>query len=487
MGGGDSGDIFWFLLISEMKWSLFGDLRRNWPYWVCLIGYFWSLAADGVWSRFAADDPGNMAGYQARGLWNVAVDNVEFFTSSYRPFGGLFYLSVYKLAHLNPIPYRVIILIILTGNLVIAYYWVLLVTEKRQIAMLATFLSAYHVNLLALYYYTSFIYDILCFTFYFLAFTHYLKCRRNETPFTVKELSVLAVLYICALNAKEMAFTLPGLVIAYEAANLRPGHLRQIVRKCWMPIGLLIVVSIADIPAKIWGPHALAANSSYQLVPTFTGILNANASYIENIFYRPLESLRWQHTIWIWSLTLLLAVISRQRHLLFSWCCVTLIGTPTALIGRGGGPGLYIPLLAWSLFISSIIIGAGGMIGERRILRRLYWAGVFVLVGFVAWYTHRTKWTQMPAVYSGQVATWAAIEALRTLNIEIPKGGKVLFLDDPFDDWDMVFIARLWFRDPTLEVDLAKRTTRPAPVSELGKYDRVLKFEGKTLIVVTGR
>src|ERR671935_2150281 len=54
---------------------------------------------------------------------------------------------------------------------------------------------------------------------------------------------------------------------------------------------------------------------------------------------------------------------------------------------------------------------------------------------------------------SAQSRTWNALQELKLGEIRLPRGSSVLVRDDPFGGyWDMHFILRLYFRDPSLEV-----------------------------------
>jgi len=64
----------------------------------------------------------------------------------------------------------------------------------------------------------------------------------------------------------------------------------------------------------------------------------------------------------------------------------------------------------------------------------------------------------------------------------------VVFLNDPFDDWDMAFIAELWFRDRTVSIRLNKKT--PLTAEELARADFLFDWREGRLVPVghqTGR
>jgi hypothetical protein len=58
----------------------------------------------------------------------------------------------------------------------------------------------------------------------------------------------------------------------------------------------------------------------------------------------------------------------------------------------------------------------------------------------------------------------------------------VVFLDDPFVDWDMAFIAELWFRDRTVQVRLHRKT--PLTADEIARAGRVFDFDNGRLAAV---
>jgi hypothetical protein len=64
----------------------------------------------------------------------------------------------------------------------------------------------------------------------------------------------------------------------------------------------------------------------------------------------------------------------------------------------------------------------------------------------------------------------------------VKPGTHVAFLNDPFDGWDMAFIAELWFRDKSLQFHLQRKT--PLPPEELAKMT-VFDFQNGRLVQVT--
>src|SRR5262249_34839178 len=84
----------------------------------------------------------------------------------------------------------------------------------------------------------------------------------------------------------------------------------------------------------------------------------------------------------------------------------------------------------------------------------------------------------------GQQKTWRVIEQIRGLHVQPMRAATVLVLNDPFDGFDTMFIARLFWRDPTIQIFLGNRFDVPITAEKIREFDWVLSFEGSTLRVV---
>jgi hypothetical protein len=63
----------------------------------------------------------NLHYYWIRGTGELFIGLVAFWTTYYRPMGGLFYLVVYKTAGFSPLAFHLAALVILSANLVLLY------------------------------------------------------------------------------------------------------------------------------------------------------------------------------------------------------------------------------------------------------------------------------------------------------------------------------------------------------------------------------
>jgi hypothetical protein len=96
-------------------------------------------------------------------------------------------------------------------------------------------------------------------------------------------------LYISALNSKEMAVTLPLIVLIYEVLKCpRFGELKQFVRRNWrfaVPALIAGLLTVPYIYAKTQGSKALARLSAYRPSFSWHGFTTSNAHFVDELFY----------------------------------------------------------------------------------------------------------------------------------------------------------------------------------------------------------
>jgi hypothetical protein len=165
---------------------------------------------------------------------------------------------------------------------------------------------------------------------------------------------------------------------------------------------------------------------------------------------------------------------------------------PLAVLEGRGAACLYIPLAGWAVFAAVVMTDVAGaaarFLADEPLFRRAGYAGLFAAIlcmSFFFW--ARKNDYQRREFVRGAMAdlgrqTGDMIQQLRTLNPHIKSGAHVAFLNDPFDDWDMSFIAELWFRDKSLQFHLQRKV--PLPPEELAKMT-VFDFQDGRLVQIT--
>lgn len=455
-----------------------------------VLAYFLVLAWHSLWVHFSADDMMNLGGYWLAGPWKVLQGGILYFTNFYRPMGGLFYLPIYHFAGLDPFPYRVVILCILSFNLWLAFRFAELISGSLLVAFLATLFFSYHGKLLDLVTNTCVIYDILCFTFYFLAFTLYLESRRKgEIPGVGRSALILGC-YIGALDSKEMAVTLPVFFLAYELLFHPPSGARihSLIRwfrnegRLALLAGLLTAIYI---PGKLLGQSGFAHMEAYRPVITWQRFVDQQSLYANAYLYAHSGAFKGAALALLWVTLLILAFVtfSRRRQLIFCWVFMLFGTLPITFLLNRTGACLYIPLIAWSIFAATLVIQFGQWLSRQPDFGKVpRWAvvGIVMLLAVnlstsEALHEH----SNLPFILNAQKPTWSVIEQLQFLNPKIPHGSKILILNDPFADFDAYFIAALWFRDPSLDIELGNKMNPPLDAVGIERFDWVFRFDEK--------
>lgn len=181
------------------------------------VGWLLLFAHNGLKAPFSGDDLMNLHGHLSRSPAALIVDNLRYWSTAYRPLGGLCYVALYGCFGFEPLPFRVACFVLLALNLGLLWQFTLRLSDSREVAFLALLIAGYHAWFIDLYCSTGTIYDLLCYFFYLGAFNLYLRVRSQGRPLTWRQLGTSVALYVCALNAKEMAVTSPALLAAYEA------------------------------------------------------------------------------------------------------------------------------------------------------------------------------------------------------------------------------------------------------------------------------
>ena len=223
--------------------------------------------------KFAVDDIGNMAHYYRAGPLALAVSQFTVWRGDYRPMGGLFYVPILTFAGLNPVPYQAALLAILLANAYLVFRFARRLGVGELAAGLAALVVCYHAGLHNLYYNAACVYDVLCCFFFLAAFLYYLRIRENGGVPGARQIALFLALDLCALNSKEMAVTLPALLLIFEWIYRRPALTDRSSLLAWLrgPARVVLwatALTALDIYGKLYGPDALVNADAYR--PVFT-------------------------------------------------------------------------------------------------------------------------------------------------------------------------------------------------------------------------
>jgi hypothetical protein len=420
----------------------------------------------------------------------------------YRPMGAVFYLPLFQAFGLHPAVFHAVAMLLLLANAYLLYRLALVLGAGDLASGLAAFVVCYHAGLSALYYYTGFIYDVLCFFFYVAALLFYIGVRRRGRLLNAWETAAFLGLFLCALNSKEMALTLPVILLVYEWIYHRPalairGDVLAWLRSAGRVALCGAAMSLLSLCGKLFGPDPLLNAAGYHPVFSLHQVRLFQTAALGDLLLNQNYS-GWVKILAMWSLLLYLALRRDRPVLRFCWWFVLIAELPVEFLEHRTGANLYVPLAGMAIFGAVIFTDvarrlAGVLAREatfRRVDRRVLLA-VTVAAGVYFW-AHRNRylkeWLVRPAMARTGKLQAEILGQFRALDPRVAPGSRVAILNDPVEPHDPLngletyFIAELWFRDRSVTVYLP-RLNKISP-EELAHMDHVYAFEERKLVQV---
>jgi hypothetical protein len=286
--------------------------------WTAIIGYFIWYAAGGLRAHFSPDDMQNIYTYWGQGWQACASAIVTFWSSFYRPLGAAFYLPLFRVAGFDPLPYRFVIFVLVTLNMLIYTTFARMVSSNLFVTLVALSVWLFHGALFLVYYSNAIIYDILCFLFYIASMAVYAKIRLSGNSINWSLGLVVLLFSVLALDAKEMAASLPLTLLLMELIVFWPS-LRDWprCRKQLILLGGMIIVTIIYFVGKTTGPDALANVDAYHPRVSLDAWTQSLVWYTSQLLYREGQPLSAAAVLGVWAVLLVLAVAARSRLALF--------------------------------------------------------------------------------------------------------------------------------------------------------------------------
>jgi len=460
---------------------------------VGLFAWFIALTRRGLASWFDADDLMNLHLYWTT-PWSVLLKaNLAFWSSYYRPAGGLFYRSIYALWGFHALPFRIAVLALLSVTFVLLAIVVWQLTRSRWGVLIALLLVGINPTFAAAYFDTGNIYDILAYTFFWSGFALYVRFRQAGRLPGWGGLALVFGLFVAALDAKEIAVSLPVAVGLYELVWHPPANWRLVELWRWMrqegrfaAIGGL--ADIAYIVGKRYGPDSLWQVGAYQPHYSIGAYLQSLSHYLRDLINKSVPTPPFQ-IAGLLAAMLVLAAITRRRCLLWSVGFIAVSLLPLAFIPGRSGSAYLVPSVGWAVYIGGLLDWLLEWLTGRRIwlrgaLQVLLFAALVVKVA--PW---QRSWTKMQAgaAHEMQDRYRYYIEQIHALIPTPRKGAHILLLSDADgrDDWDVYFLMRLYYGDPKLEVHRMTVWKQHNVRVDPSGYDYVLDCVGNRFVLVS--
>src|ERR1051326_3880591 len=466
--------------------------RLDWQFWLgaaFVLAYFVYWTAEGLRCYFAPDDLLGEYYVWSRPLWKLIAANLFPFTNYYRPLGSAWYYMLFSIAGFHPLPFHLFAYALLILNLWLVFCFTTRLSGSREIGGLATLLGSVHAEFADLYFSTGPIYDIIACCLYLTASLYYLRIRQSGRTLSWKNIGWLVVLTLLAMNAKEMAATLPLMLGVYELIFHPPRMpLRSsAVARQLRPILVLAAAVLLSAFAKTRPGYdnPITGQLSYHWTITWRQYLSTTSAYLNNLFYTVDKFTPFPAALFL-LLLLALAWAFHSRPMLYAYCFFLFTSLPISFIPARAGFAQLIPMIGMSLYVAALLIelrdgllrvlpSAGS--ARRTVLAR----SPFVLfAGFVLAYApmlrqHFDDFT--PQITNKEEIMRASFGQIRSLCPTLPKGTRILFLDDRFDtdEYTLLIFLRLYYKDIEIIADRAKVT--PELAQQQSSYDKVFSLK----------
>jgi len=460
-------------------------------------GFFFYCAGFGLRTQFGYDDVMNIDFAWEPPLKNLALALVNPFTTFYRPVGSLVYRIVFDLFGLNPLPFRVVVYGFLLLNLFLVYKLALRLSGSGEIAAMSALLYTFHGRLAAIYLNNGTIYDVLCATFTFLTLLYYVGVRQAGQRIRRWAWLKLLALFICALNAKEMAAAIPLLLLIYEwlyhrPASKRPAALLRFLFGEGLPGLVCGALTLLAARSRVGDGGPMHANVYYAVTFSAGQFLEHSRELMSGLLYRHKPGLSTGQMLSVWLVAIAIAALARKKFFWFFVCFALLAPLPVIFIPYRGFFVMYLPFAGWAMFLATLLVGGRNLLWKHLWKRpplppnafepeRVF---LFLMVAYlVLSIPRRDSASELGFRDPAHAAIRAMQDDIVALNEPLPPGSKLLFLHDrlPPDAWGTLMMSRQLYRDRTLWVDRPTMMNQPPNLSD---YDRVFDYvDGKLAVV----
>ena len=149
-------------------------------------------------------------------FFNTTYFKISGGEASYRPIATLAYFLIYTISNLNPFGYHLGSLLFHTVNVILVYVLVNLIQKNKTTSLIAGLLFALHPVLTEAVNCISFNEDLLTTLFFIVSLLLYSKVKADDAKPRIQLYFLALLFFLLALLSKEMAITLPAIILLYD-------------------------------------------------------------------------------------------------------------------------------------------------------------------------------------------------------------------------------------------------------------------------------
>ncbi len=436
-----------------------------------ILSFFLFFSYSGLLAYFTFDDGTTVIAclhLLETSFWRDLLHILTVFTVAFRPLTTLFWRPLYAMFGFSPLPYRIVLHLLLIVNIGLTYVLARRLEMTRGAAALATLVFCYNASTSALYYDTCLVGDVICFLFYILAAVIYIDGRRTGSPLGWGRIAGVMITYFLALDSKELAVTLPGILVIYEVTYRRQdfGDKRKMLWVASVPAAMLVAGAIY-LKVKV---ADMSHNPSYSPHVTTGFMLKNLGFYLQQLLYLPNNSVSPVNACLMVGAMIAIGALLRSRAAVFGILFFVAALVPVAVIESRTGYAAYIPYFGLAVAVGAVLSGVFGRFGRFSAVT------LFVVMAALLGWAHLVR--RMPA---NGYFEWDKPKLVTLMNDfkrtipEFPPNARVLLIDKVWEpDWGPMFLLRLMYHDNSIWVDRPGNMNRPP---DLATYDLVVAYQ----------
>lgn len=453
-----------------------------------LFGWFLYAIRDCLSSWFDGDDLMNCYYYWSRSWAALWKANLFFWSTYYRPGGGIFYRLIYAGWGFHPLPFRVGMLILLCLDFGLLAIVVRQLTGSRRAALLALLLVGVNPSFGVAYFDGGAIYDVLAYAFFWGAFAGYVRVRQSGRIPGVRDSILVICGFIMALNSKEVSVTFPVAIGLYELLWHTPRRWRWILKD-----GLLTcvcgLIDVVYVIGKKYGPDSLWQKGPYHPHFSVAAYITSLNLYFRQLIYQPLTVSDGQMVI-ILAVMLAVAILSRRRYLLWAFGFILAGVLPLAFIRGRAGFAYMVPSVGWAVYSCGLVDWLLTAAMRRRVALRTAVQAALLIAAFAILAPWQKNYIDMQAravhdMLRRFVSYQQQIDAL--FPAPPRKDARILLLTDAdgHDDYNVYFLMMLRWGNPELRVDRMTVSKQRNINVDPATYDYVVDWVNGHFVLVS--
>lgn len=438
------------------------------------VFFLWMIRS-GFHAWFSEDDLFNIYTSKTHTFRELVLACVTFWGPLVRPLPEAVLRELYHVFGFHPWPFNVLRVLLCGAAICVLYAFVRQLTRSREAAVISVVLMGFHPALFSLYFDSGMIFDLCAFLFFYSGLALYCHFRFGPRGIAWWQSSIVILLFLAALDSKEIAVTFPVALLLIELIVFRGRGLTW-TRALPLCAGFLMACLYS-----LGRATTFSSIQEYRPHISLSIYFDSYSHYVAQLLFQPDQVVR-PFIPFLLTACVVLAFAMRQRVLI--WCALFNIVSilPIAFIPPRNAFAFFVPLVGWALLGAVIISSFRAWVANRHAkLRTISQLASLVTVCALIWPPEISVMRDFrgPAVERDALVNRPYYEDLRRILPADLSGKKILATRVPFQlGWVFLFLLRLGWRDFSITADTIPLLESQRLAVHQDQYDFVVDCAG---------